>query len=109
VAILDLTWQQIDFDKKLIDFGRGGGNKRRAIVPMNDGLYESLKIAKELAQTACVIEYHSKHVVSIKAAFRRLCNPTFLMQAKHALERRREKEPEPKRPVQSVNIRKLTI
>ena len=42
-AILDLTWAQVDLEKRIIDFGRGWGNKRRAVVPMNNSVYESLK------------------------------------------------------------------
>ena len=31
-AILDLKWNQLDFDQRLIDFGQGHGRKRRSIV-----------------------------------------------------------------------------
>lgn len=84
-AVLDLTWQQIDFDKRLIDFGRGWGNKRRAIVPMNDDVFESLKTARELSQSNYVIEYHGKGVSSIKAAFRRLCQECCIKASPHVL------------------------
>jgi integrase len=72
-AILDLTWSQISFERRIIDFGRGWGNKRRAIVPMNDDVYAALCEARELALTDHVIEYHGKPLQSIKIAFRRLC------------------------------------
>jgi hypothetical protein len=77
-----LTWDRIDFETRLIDFGRGWGNKRRAVVPMNDDFLESLKTAKELAQSNYVIEYHSQQVASVKSGFRRLspcynCNTDF--------------------------------
>jgi len=84
-AILDLTWPQIDFDKRLIDFGRGWGNKRRAVVPMNDELYESLKTARELAQTDHVIEFNGKPLKSIKIAFRRLCKACGIKASPHVL------------------------
>jgi integrase len=84
-AILDLTWPQIDFDKKLIDFGRGWGNKRRTVVPINDELYESLKTAKELAQSNFVIEYHGKQVASVKCGFRRLCKGCDIKASPHVL------------------------
>ena len=84
-AILDLTWPQIDFDRKLIDFGRGWGNKRRTVVPINDELYESLKVSKELAQSNFVIEYHNKQVASVKSGFRRLCKDCGITASPHVL------------------------
>ena len=32
-AVFELTWEQVDFDRKLIDYGEGHGNKRRADCP----------------------------------------------------------------------------
>ena len=84
-AILDLTWQQIDFDKRLIDFGRGWGNKRRAVVPMNDELYDTLKTAWELRQCDYVIEYRGQKLDSIKCAFRRLCKDCNIKASAHTL------------------------
>jgi len=84
-AILDLTWDRIDFETRLIDFGRGWGNKRRAVVPMNDDLLESLKTAKELAQSNYVIEYHSQQVASVKSGFRRLCKQCGIVASPHVL------------------------
>ncbi|MDX9689794.1 MAG: site-specific integrase [Alphaproteobacteria bacterium] len=84
-AILDLTWPQIDFESRLMDFGRGWGNKRRAVVPMNDEVYESLKLAKELAQSDYVIEYHGRPVASVKAGFRRLCQDCGITASPHVL------------------------
>lgn len=84
-AILDLKWSQVDFEKRLIDFGRGWGNKRRAVVPINDDLYESLKNAKELAQCDHVIEYHSRQVASVKSGFRRLCKGCGIEASPHVL------------------------
>lgn len=84
-AILDLTWQQVDSDRKLIDFGRGWGNKRRSVVPINDGLLESLKTAKELAQSDFVIEFHGKQVESVKTGFRRLCIQCGIKASPHVL------------------------
>lgn len=84
-AILDLQWSQIDFKQRLIDFGRGWGNKRRTVVPINDELFESLMIAKELAQSSYVIEYHSKQVVSVKSGFRRLCKECGITASPHVL------------------------
>lgn len=72
-AILDLTWDRVDFDRGLIDYGPGHGNKRRAIVPMNDELHRILAAAKELACTGYIIERHGKRVQAIKKGFRAAC------------------------------------
>ncbi|MCL2468901.1 MAG: site-specific integrase [Alphaproteobacteria bacterium] len=84
-AILDLTWQQIDFESRIMDFGRGWGNKRRAVIPMNNDVYESLRTARELAQSEHVIEYHGKRVASVKAGFRRLCKNCGIKASPHVL------------------------
>ncbi len=84
-AILDLKWLQVDFEKRLINFGRGWGNKRRAVVPINDDLYARLQEAKELAQSNYVIEYHGKQVVSVKSGFRRLCIGCGIVASPHVL------------------------
>ena len=84
-AILDLTWAQINFKEHLIDFGRGWGNKHRAIVPMNNDVYEALKIAKELAQTNYVIEFNGKNIQSVKGAFWLLCNDCGIKASPHVL------------------------
>lgn len=84
-AILDLTWSQIDFEMLLIDFGKGWGNKRRSIVPMNDELYGSLRIAFELRQCDHVIEYKSEGFASIKSAFRRLAKDCKIEASPHVL------------------------
>jgi integrase len=84
-AILDLTWSQVDLKKRLIDFGRGWGNKRRATVPMNDSLYAGLSTAHELHRTDHVIEYHGKTVVSIKSGFKHLCQDCDIKASPHVL------------------------
>ncbi len=84
-AILELTWQQIDFEKRLIDFGRGWGKKRRSVVPMNEDVYTALCIAKELAQTDHVIEFNCKPLNSIKGAFRKLCKEANIEASPHVL------------------------
>lgn len=72
-AILELVWEQVDFDAGLIDYGDGHGNKRRSVVPINDELRKTLLISKELACTAHVIERHGKRVTAIKKGFRAAC------------------------------------
>lgn len=71
-AILDLTWEQVDFDRCLIDFGRGYGNKRRSVVPINDDLLAALKVNFKVRKTEFVIEWNGKSVKAVKSAFRKL-------------------------------------
>jgi integrase len=84
-AILDLKWSQLDFERKIIDFGRGYGNKRRAIVPMNDEVFDALREARELAQSDNVIEYKGMPVSSVKKAFARLCQDNRIEGSPHIL------------------------
>ncbi|MCL2473957.1 MAG: tyrosine-type recombinase/integrase, partial [Alphaproteobacteria bacterium] len=42
-AILELTWSQVDFENCIINYGKGWGNKRRAVVPINDELMIALQ------------------------------------------------------------------
>ncbi len=84
-AILELTWSQLDFENRIIDFGRGYGNKRRAIVPMNDDVYVALCTARELAQTDHVIEFNGKPIKSIKKTFRQLCKDCNIKASPHVL------------------------
>lgn len=84
-AILDLTWAQLDFERRIIDFGRGYGNKRRAIVPMNDDVYEALIETRQLAQTDHVVEFKGKPIKSIKKTFRQLCKDCGVKASPHVL------------------------
>ena len=70
-AILELTWDRVDFTHGTIDFnpaGRDPTNKRRTIVPMNAKARDALTIAYEARQTDHVIEYGEKPVASVKRA-----------------------------------------
>jgi len=70
-AILDLTWDRVDFKHNTIDFmpaGRDKTNKRRTVVPMTPKLREALQEAREGALTDHVIEYGGKPVKSVKKA-----------------------------------------
>jgi len=73
-AILGLTWAQVDFERGLIDYGPGHGNKNRGVVPINDELGKLLRASKELACTEHVIERHGKPVTAIKKGFRAACD-----------------------------------
>ncbi len=71
-AILDLTWDRVDFMRRQIDFrppGRAQTNKRRVVVPMNDDLLAALQTAWHARTCEYVVERGGKKVGSIKKAF----------------------------------------
>lgn len=71
-AILELTWDRIDFERRLIDLnpaGRKQTAKRRPVVKMGDELHEALVKAYEARQIDRVIERGAKPVANIKKAF----------------------------------------
>lgn len=72
-AILSMRWSQVDFDRRQIDLGGDGRQKRRAIVPMSPYLSFALAIAKTAAMTPFVIEYAGRRVTSIKKGFAAAC------------------------------------
>lgn len=80
-AILDLKWSQVDLESKLIDFGEGSGNKRRAIVPIGDRVLQALVEAKGLAVTDNVIEYKGQPLRSIKKGFNNACKRAGITEA----------------------------
>lgn len=72
-AILEARWSQVSFERRMIDYGIGHGNKRRVVAPLNDEAFRTLAAAKELACTDHVIEYHGRRVTAIKKGFRAAC------------------------------------
>lgn len=71
-AILDLTWDRVDFMRRLIDFTPPGHTrtaKRRTVVPINDELLAALQIGYAARSIAHVIERGGKPVACIKKAF----------------------------------------
>jgi integrase len=70
-AILELTWERIDFERGVINLGRGRGRKRRAVVPVVDDLLPLLREAREAATSPFVIEFGGSRVGSVKKAFQR--------------------------------------
>jgi integrase len=72
-AILELTWDRVDFDSGLVDFGEGHGNKSRAVVPMNRDLRELLEAAKGLGCSDYVVEYRGRRISTVKNAFEAAC------------------------------------
>lgn len=73
-AILSLRWDQVDFERRQIDLGGHGRQKRRAVVPMHDELAFALAVAKEFATSAFVIEFGGQRVHSIKKGFAAACD-----------------------------------
>lgn len=70
-AILDLTWDRVDFEHGSIDFnpaGRDATNKRRTVVGITGRLRERLVEAHSGALTDHVIEYGGRPVASVKKA-----------------------------------------
>jgi integrase len=71
-AILQITWDRVDFDRGLIDLnprGRSQTAKRRPTVPISDYALEPLRAAYEARQSEYVIERGGKQVANIKKAF----------------------------------------
>lgn len=68
-AAMQLTWDRVDFDRRMIQlrnpFDRAR-RKGRATVPMNDTLFAALETAKKGALTPFVIEWAGEPVKSIK-------------------------------------------
>lgn len=71
-AILDLTWDRVDFMRRQIDFtppGHVRTAKRRTVVPIADDLLEWLQMGSRARTSDFVIERGGKRVASVKKAF----------------------------------------
>lgn len=71
-AILDLTWDRVDFERKLIDLNRPGRRqtaKKRPVVRMNAELSDALAEAYNARQCEYVVERGAKKVANVKKAF----------------------------------------
>lgn len=71
-AILELTWDRVDFERRQIDLnprGRRQTKKRRPVVALNDEALEALQAAYNARQSEYVIERGAKRVGNIKKAF----------------------------------------
>jgi integrase len=71
-ALLELTWDRVDFDRGTVDLnpkGRRQTRKRRPVVPLNDDAVAALKIAYAARQSNNVIERGGQPLKSIKKAF----------------------------------------
>lgn len=71
-AILELTWDRVDFELRQIDLnpkGRRQTKKRRPVVALNDEALEALQTAFEARQSEYVVERGAKPISNIKKAF----------------------------------------
>lgn len=73
-AILGLRWNDVQFDRGIIDFGLVDHGKRRPIVKMTSVLRQALWAAwcMRTQGSETVIEYHGKAVANIKRGFENL-------------------------------------
>lgn len=70
-AILDLTWDRVDFERGMIDLynpKHERNAKGRALVPMNDSARAALAAAKPGALTPYVIEWGGQKVAKVRKA-----------------------------------------
>jgi integrase len=71
-AILELTWDRVDFMRRLIDYTPPGHirtAKRRTVVPINDELLAAMQIGHAARTCEFVIERGGEGVASVKKAF----------------------------------------
>lgn len=71
-AILDLTWDRVDFARRQIDFrspDKARTKKRRVVVPIGDELLKTLQKAHQARTCQYVVEHAGGPVSSIKKAF----------------------------------------
>ena len=73
-ALLDLTWDRVDFGRGLIRLRTDDVGKGRATVPMTRNARRVLVVAQRFATSAWVIEYGGGKVGSVKRAFATACN-----------------------------------
>jgi len=75
-AILELTWDRVDFERGLIWFPlpeRTPTNKRRAVVPFEGALARALRWLKKHSKGKHVVNYRGEGVAAIKKAFASAC------------------------------------
>jgi integrase len=74
-ALLELTWNRVDFDRGIITFPLGDSDdetrKPRATVPMNRRARRYLRVLQAAATSPHVIEWGGHRVLSIKKGFKR--------------------------------------
>lgn len=73
-AILELTWDRVDFLRGQIRLSKGDGRQKgRATVPMTDTVRKALETAYKGRTCPFVIEWGGKPIKSVTKAFRRAC------------------------------------
>jgi integrase len=72
-AILEARWTQVDWERRVLSFGKGHGNKRRAIVPLNPELLLTLRGARTLACSDYIVEFRGERVRTVKTGFAAAC------------------------------------
>jgi integrase len=74
-AILDLTWERVDFQRGIINLRMDDAKTRkgRAIVPMNSGVRAVLQTAHDAALSDYVVEYAGGKVKNIRKGFEAAC------------------------------------
>ncbi|MCB1618492.1 MAG: site-specific integrase [Pseudomonadales bacterium] len=73
-AVLDLTWDRVDFRANRIDFrlpGKVEHAKRRAVVPMGPKLRAAMEAAAQAATCAWVIEWEGERCKRVRWPFHR--------------------------------------
>lgn len=69
-AVLDLTWDRVDFEAGVIRLGTGERRtKGRATVPITESAQVALLEARQAAISDYVVEYAGRRVASVKRAF----------------------------------------
>lgn len=68
-AILEAQWPQVNWQRRLLDYGEGHGNKRRVIVPLNEEIFATLEAAHRLACSPYVVEWRGGPVSSVRTGF----------------------------------------
>jgi len=87
-ALLDLTWDRVDFDRGLIHLNprdRVQTSKYRAVVTMNAQIREILAEAKNGAMSDYVIEHGRGKVGSVKKGFGNACDRSGIQATPHML------------------------
>lgn len=74
-AILDLTWDRVDFQRGIVNLRLDDAKTRkgRAIVPMNSGIRAALQTAHDAALSDYVVEYAGGKVKNIRKGFEAAC------------------------------------
>lgn len=67
-AILELTWDRVDLDRRQIDYGVGHGNKRRARVYIADDIEKLLRLHQMHRTCDHVIEFNGAPISSVKTS-----------------------------------------